>query len=64
VYLELQQRLRAQLRSVLTAKYDLEPENIPIEIPPDLQFGELATPIASNWPASCAKRPKSSPKKS
>ena len=24
----------------------LEVENIPLEIPPDLKFGELATPIA------------------
>jgi arginyl-tRNA synthetase len=58
VYLELQQRLRAQLRSVLTAKYDLEPENIPIEIPPDLQFGELATPIAFELARKLRKAPK------
>ena len=58
MYLELQQRLRAQLRSVLTAKYDLELENIPIEIPPDLQFGELATPIAFELARKLRKSPK------
>src|SRR6202167_349749 len=58
VYLELQQRLRAQLRSVLTAKYDLELETIPLEIPPDLQFGELATPVAFELARKLRKAPK------
>ena len=46
MYLELQKRLGDRLREVLQAKYNLQPEAIPLEIPPDLQFGELATPIA------------------
>ena len=46
MYLALQKRLGDHLRAVLKDKYDLELENIPLEIPPDLQFGELATPIA------------------
>jgi len=58
VYLELQKRLAAHLRSVLKAKYDLELENIPLEIPPDLQFGELATPIAFELARKLRKAPK------
>src|ERR1035437_8936628 len=41
VYLELQKRLGERVRAVLRAKFDLELENIPLETPPDLQFGEL-----------------------
>jgi arginyl-tRNA synthetase len=58
VYLELQKRLAASLRSVLKAKYDLELANIPMEIPPDLQFGELATPIAFDLARKLRKAPK------
>jgi arginyl-tRNA synthetase len=58
VYLELQKRLSAHLRSVLKAKYDLELETIPLEIPPDLQFGELATPIAFELARKLRKAPK------
>jgi arginyl-tRNA synthetase len=58
VYLELQKRLAAHLRIVLKTKYDLELENIPLEIPPDLQFGELATPIAFELARKLRKAPK------
>jgi arginyl-tRNA synthetase len=58
VYLELQKRLSAHLRSVLKAKYDLELETIPLEIPPDLQFGELATPIAFELARKLRKAPR------
>jgi len=58
VYLELQKRLGATLRAVLKAKYDLEIENIPLETPPDLQFGELATPIAFELARKLRKAPK------
>jgi arginyl-tRNA synthetase len=58
VYLELQKRLSTHLRSVLKAKYDLELETIPLEIPPDLQFGELATPIAFELARKLRKAPK------
>ena len=46
MYLELQKRLGDHLRAVLKQKYDLQLEAIPLEIPPDLKFGELSTPIA------------------
>jgi arginyl-tRNA synthetase len=58
VYLELQNRLADHLRKVLKSKYDLSVENIPIEIPPELKFGELATPIALQLARTLRKAPK------
>ncbi len=58
MYLELQKRLEGHLRSVLAAKYDLQLETIPLETPPDLKFGELATPIAFELARSLRKAPK------
>jgi arginyl-tRNA synthetase len=43
---------------VLQAKYGIEIETIPLEIPPDLQFGELATPIAFELARKLRKAPK------
>jgi arginyl-tRNA synthetase len=56
--LELQKRLGAHLRNVLKATYGIELENIPLEIPPDLQFGELATPIAFELARKLRKAPR------
>jgi arginyl-tRNA synthetase len=58
VYLELQKRLGDHLREVLKDKYHLQLEDIPLEIPPDLQFGELATPIAFELARKLRKAPK------
>jgi arginyl-tRNA synthetase len=58
VYLELQKRLSAHLRQILATKYDLQLENIPMEIPPDLQFGELSTPISFELARKLRKAPK------
>jgi arginyl-tRNA synthetase len=58
VYLEVQNRLREHLRAVLKAKYELELETIPLEIPPDLKFGELSTPIAFELARKLRKAPK------
>ena len=58
MYLELQKRLGAHLRKVLKAKYDLDIETIPLEIPPDLKFGELSTPIAFELARKLRKAPK------
>ena len=58
MYLKLQKRLGEQLRAVLKEKYDLELENIPLEIPPDLKFGELSTPIAFELARKLRKAPK------
>ncbi len=58
MYLELQKRLGAQLRAVLQQKYDLQLETIPMEIPPELKFGELSTPIAFELARKLRKAPK------
>jgi arginyl-tRNA synthetase len=58
VYLELQKRLAGHLRDALKRKYDLTIENIPVEIPPELKFGELATPIALQLARTLRKAPK------
>ena len=58
MYLELQKRLEQHLRAVLAEKYDLQLETIPLEIPPDLKFGELATPIAYELARKLRKAPK------
>jgi arginyl-tRNA synthetase len=58
VYLELQKRLGTLLRTVLKEKYDIQQETIPLEIPPDLKFGELSTPIAFELARKLRKAPK------
>ena len=58
MYQELKNRLESHLRDVLKAKYDLTVENIPLETPPDLKFGELATPIAFELARKLRKAPK------
>jgi arginyl-tRNA synthetase len=58
VYLELQKRFGTNLRGVLKEKYDLDIETIPLEIPPDLKFGELSTPIAFELAKKLRKAPK------
>ncbi len=58
MYLELQNQFAEHLRGVLKSKYDLQLENIPIEIPPDLKFGELSTPIAFELARKLRKAPK------
>ena len=58
MYLELQKRLATRLRGLLGEKYGLQLESIPLETPPDLQFGELATPIAFELARKLRKAPK------
>ena len=58
MYLELKNRLETHLQSVLKVKYDLELASIPMETPPDLRFGELATPIAFELARKLRKAPK------
>ncbi|MGC1461225.1 MAG: arginine--tRNA ligase [Terracidiphilus sp.] len=57
MYLELQNRFAEHLRGVLKSKYDLDLE-IPVEIPPDLKFGELSTPVALQLARTLRKVPK------
>jgi arginyl-tRNA synthetase len=58
VVLELQKRLGEAIRTVLKDKYDLKLESIPLETPPDLRFGEMATPIAFELARKLRKAPK------
>jgi arginyl-tRNA synthetase len=46
------------MRAVLKEKYDLEFASIPLETPPDLRFGEIATPIALQLARTLRKAPK------
>jgi arginyl-tRNA synthetase len=58
VVLELEKRLGRSLRAVLKEKYDLEIDTIPLETPPDLRLGEIATPIAFELARKLRKAPK------
>jgi len=58
VVLELEKRLGRSLRAVLKEKYDLEIGSIPLETPPDLRLGEIATPIAFELARKLRKAPK------
>lgn len=56
--LELQRRLGDAIRAVLKTKYDLAEEMVPLETPPDLRFGEVATPVALQLARKLRKAPK------
>jgi arginyl-tRNA synthetase len=58
VVLELEKRLSDRLRAVLKEKYELEIASIPLETPPDLRLGEIATPIAFELARKLRKAPK------
>jgi arginyl-tRNA synthetase len=58
VVLELEKRLAERLRAVLKEKYALDVANIPLETPPDLRLGEIATPIALQLARTLRKAPK------
>jgi arginyl-tRNA synthetase len=58
VYLELQKRLGSRLRTLIEEKYGLQLETIPLEIPPGVNFGELATPIAFELARKLRKAPR------
>jgi arginyl-tRNA synthetase len=58
VVLELEKRLSDRLRAVLKEKYHLEIDSIPLETPPDLNLGEIATPIAFELARKLRKAPK------
>ena len=58
MYLDLQKKLAERIRTLLREKYELEIENVSLEIPPDLKFGELATPIAFELARKLRKAPK------
>ncbi|HXE05818.1 MAG TPA: arginine--tRNA ligase, partial [Bryobacteraceae bacterium] len=54
----MQKRLTERIRAVLQGRYGIEVENIPLELPPDLKFGEMATPVAFELARKLRKAPK------
>ncbi|MGC9223815.1 MAG: arginine--tRNA ligase [Terracidiphilus sp.] len=58
VVLGLEKRLDARVRAVLKEKYSLDVANVPLETPPDLRLGEIATPIALQLARTLRKAPK------
>jgi arginyl-tRNA synthetase len=58
VVLELEKRLADRLRAVLKEKYSLDVTNVPLETPPDLHLGEIATPVALQLARTLRKAPK------
>jgi len=58
VVLELEKRLADRLRAVLKEKYSLVVASVPLETPPDLHLGEIATPIALQLARTLRKAPK------
>ena len=58
MYLEQQKQLGELIRGVLKQKFNLDVESIPLETPPDLNFGEVSTPIALQLARTLHKAPK------
>jgi len=58
VYLRQQTALAARIRTVLRALYQIEVESVVLEQPPELKFGEFATPIAFELARKLRKAPK------
>ena len=58
MYLALQKKLAGRIRAALQEKYGIEIEQIPLEVPPDLKFGEMATPIAFELARKLRKAPR------
>ncbi|MFZ0337486.1 MAG: arginine--tRNA ligase [Terracidiphilus sp.] len=56
--LELEKRLADRLRAVLKEKFALDVANVPLETPPDLHLGEIATPVALQLARTLRKAPK------
>ena len=58
MYLDREKQLAGHIRNLLRTRYEIDVENIPISIPPELKFGELATPIAFELARKLRKAPK------
>ena len=56
--LHLQKRLGDAIRAVLNKEYGLPDEMVPLETPPDLRLGEIATPVALQLARQLRKAPK------
>ena len=58
MYRILQQQLQAQIGTLLKEKYEIEIANLVVELPPKIEFGEMALPVAFEL----AKRLKKAPR--
>jgi arginyl-tRNA synthetase len=58
VYLNQQKKLEASLRAVLHTLYQIEPETLSIEQPPEIKFGEYALPLAFELARKLRKAPR------
>jgi arginyl-tRNA synthetase len=58
VYLTQQRQLVERIRATLRSLYQMEVETVVLEQPPDLRFGEFATPIAFELARKLRKAPK------
>jgi arginyl-tRNA synthetase len=58
VYLKEQRQLAERIRAVLRSLYQIEVENVVLEQPPELAFGEFATPVAFELARKLRKAPR------
>jgi arginyl-tRNA synthetase len=58
VYLNQQKQLETRLRDALRSLYQIEVETVVLEQPPDLAFGEYATPLAFELARRLRKAPR------
>ncbi|MGC2620218.1 MAG: arginine--tRNA ligase [Acidobacteriaceae bacterium] len=58
MYLDQQRQLVERIRAALRSLYQIEVETVVLEQPPDLRFGEYATPIAFELARKLRKAPK------
>jgi len=58
VYLKRQQQLAEGIRAALRSLYQIEVDTVVLEQPPELAFGEFATPIAFELARKLRKAPK------
>jgi arginyl-tRNA synthetase len=58
VYLNQQKQLEARLRATLRSLYQIEVDAVVLEQPPDLAFGEYATPLAFELARRLRKAPR------
>ncbi len=58
MYLKQQKKLEERLRAVLRELYQIEPENLVIEQPPEIKFGEYALPLAFELARKLRKAPR------
>jgi arginyl-tRNA synthetase len=58
LYRHLQQRLADRVREFLRREYDLAPQHIVIEQPPNVEFGEYAVPLAFELAKKLRKPPR------